>query len=59
MVTNVSGDAAHPLAGEISVGRPSGIPATSVAVYFRNSAGVLTDLHTGGGSNGFSIALFC
>jgi hypothetical protein len=59
MVSNVSADAAWPLAGEISVGRPSGIPVDKLLVFFRNSAGNFIDLNNGGGSPGFSIALFC
>jgi hypothetical protein len=59
MVSNVSADAAYPLAGEIGVGHPSGIPSNKLMVFFRNSAGTLTNLENGGGSPGFSIALFC
>jgi hypothetical protein len=59
IVSNVSADAAYPMAGEISVGHPSGIPANKLLVFFRNSAGTLTNLNNGGGSPGFSIALFC
>ena len=58
-VSNVSADAAFPVAGEISVGHPSGIPSNKLLVLFRNSAGTLANLHNGGGSPGFSIALFC
>ena len=58
MVSNVSGDAAFPLKGEISA-PTNGIPNDALLVIFRDSAGNLDDLETGGGSNGFSIALFC
>src|SRR5215213_2093393 len=59
MASNASADAAHPLAGQIGVGRPSGIPSNKLLVTFRNSAGNLADLSSGGGAHGFSIALFC
>jgi hypothetical protein len=59
LVSIGSRDAAFPLAGELSVGRPSGIPANQLLVFFRNSAGTAANLYTGGGSIGFSIALLC
>jgi hypothetical protein len=59
LVSIGSRDAAFPIAGELSVGRPSGIPANQLLVFFRNSAGTAANLYTGGGSIGFSIALLC
>jgi hypothetical protein len=58
-VSEGSQDAAFPIAGEISVGHPGGIPVDSLLVLFRDSTGALKALHSGGGSDGFSIALFC
>ena len=54
-----SRDFQEPPAGSISVGRPSGLPNNQLLVFFRNSAGALANLYTGGGSVGFSIALLC
>jgi hypothetical protein len=59
LVSEGSQDAAFPIAGEISVGHPSGIPADRLLVLFRDSAGALKALNSGGGSDGFGIALFC
>ncbi|HEX4464336.1 MAG TPA: hypothetical protein VH042_06830 [Solirubrobacterales bacterium] len=59
LVSEGSQDAAFPIDGEISVGHPVGIPTDSLLVLFRNSAGALEELNSGGGSDGFSIALFC
>jgi hypothetical protein len=59
LVSEGSQDAAFPIDGEISVGHPSGIPAGSLLVLFRDSSGTLAVLGSGGGSDGFSIALFC
>jgi hypothetical protein len=59
LVSEGSQDAAFPIAGEISVGHPSGIPEASLLVLFRDSSGALKALNSGGGSDGFSIALFC
>jgi hypothetical protein len=59
LVSEGSQDAAFPIAGEISVGHPSGIPDNSLLVLFRDSSGALKALNSGGGSDGFSIALFC
>jgi len=59
LVSEGSQDAAFPIDGEISVGHPGGIPADSLLVLFRNSAGTLKELNSGGGSDGFSVALFC
>lgn len=59
LVSEGSQDAAFPIAGEISVGHPSGIPANRLLVLFRDSTGALKALHSGGGSSGFSIALLC
>jgi hypothetical protein len=59
MVAEGSNDAAYPVAGEISVGHPNNIPDDKLLVLFRNSAGTLADLGSGGGSDGFSIALLC
>lgn len=59
LVSEGSQDAAFPIDGEISIGHPSGIPTDSLLVLFRNSAGTLEALNSGGGSDGFSIALFC
>lgn len=59
LVSEGSQDAAFPIDGEISIGHPSGIPAGKLLVLFRNSAGTLEALNSGGGSDGFSIALFC
>jgi hypothetical protein len=59
LVSEGSQDAAFPIDGEISVGHPGGIPTGSLLVLFRNSAGALKELNSGGGSDGFSIALFC
>jgi hypothetical protein len=59
LVSEGSQDAAFPIDGEISVGHPGGIPTDSLLVLFRNSAGTLEALNSGGGSDGFSIALYC
>lgn len=59
LVSEGSQDAAFPIAGEISVGHPNGIPADSLLVLFRDSGGTLKELSSGGGSDGFGIALFC
>jgi hypothetical protein len=59
LVAEGSADAAFPVAGEISVGHPDYIPDDRLLVIFRNSSGALADLGSGGGSDGFSIALFC
>jgi hypothetical protein len=59
LVSEGSQDAAFPIDGEISSGHPSGIPTDSLLVLFRNSSGTLEALNSGGGSDGFSIALFC
>jgi hypothetical protein len=59
LVSEGSQDAAFPIAGEISIGHPNGIPADSLLVLFRDSTGALTALNSGGGSDGFSIALIC
>lgn len=59
LVSEGSQDAAFPIAGEISVGHPGGIPANRLLVLFRDSTGALKALHSGGGSDGFSITLLC
>jgi hypothetical protein len=59
LVSEGSQDAAFPIDGEISIGHPGGIPTGKLLVLFRNSAGTLEALNSGGGSDGFSIALFC
>ncbi len=59
LVSEGSQDAAFPIDGEISVGHPNGIPSDKLLVLFRNSAGTLEALNSGGGSDGFGIALFC
>jgi len=59
LVSEGSQDAAFPIDGEISIGHPGGIPTDKLLVLFRNSAGALEALNSGGGSDGFSIALFC
>jgi hypothetical protein len=58
-VSKGSQDAAFPIAGEVSIGHPSGIPADRLLVLFRDNSGALKALNSGGGSDGFSIALFC
>jgi hypothetical protein len=59
LVSKGSQDAAFPIAGEVSVGHPSGIPADRLLVLFRDNTGALKALNSGGGSDGFSIALIC
>ena|GEM_PF-2525243 len=59
LVSEGSQDAAFPIDGEISIGHPGGIPTNKLLVLFRNSAGALKALNSGGGSDGFSIALLC
>ena len=39
--------------------RAPGFPAGKLIGFFRNSAGTPVELSTGGGSDGFSIALLC
>jgi hypothetical protein len=59
MVSLASGDSAGPMAGEIGVSHGSGLSKSKLAIFYRNSAGALAELNNGGGSAGFSIALFC
>ncbi len=59
LVSEGSQDAAFPIDGEMSIGHPGGIPTNKLLVLFRNSAGALEALNSGGGSDGFSIALLC
>ncbi|HEY6550240.1 MAG TPA: hypothetical protein VIY71_03455 [Solirubrobacterales bacterium] len=52
-------DAAGALLGILTFMRASGLPNNKLIGLFRNTAGTPTALASGGGSDGFSIALFC
>ncbi len=52
-------DAAGSLSGILTFMRASGLPDNKLIGLFRNTAGTPTALATGGGSDGFSIALLC
>jgi hypothetical protein len=52
-------DAAGSLPGILTFMRASGLPNDRLVGFFRNTAGAATALSSGGGSDGFSIALFC
>jgi hypothetical protein len=52
-------DAAGSLAGVLTFNRASGLPDNKLVGFFRNTAGAPTALSSGGGSDGFSIALLC
>lgn len=52
-------DAAGSLPGILTFMRASGLPNNKVVGLFRNTAGTPTALSSGGGSDGFSIALLC
>jgi hypothetical protein len=52
-------DAAAPLLGVMTFMRASGLPPNKLIGLFRNQAGTPTALASGGGSDGFSIALLC
>jgi hypothetical protein len=52
-------DAAGSLAGVLTFNRASGLPDNKLVGFFRNLAGTPTALSSGGGSDGFSIALLC
>ena len=52
-------DAAGSLAGVLTFNRASGLPNNKLVGLFRNMAGTPTALSSGGGSDGFSIALLC
>ncbi len=54
-----SADAAASVQGGITFMRAPGFPDDKLIGFFRNSAGTPTELATGGGSDGFSIALLC
>lgn len=54
-----SADAAPPVQGGITFMRASGFPDDKLIGFFRNNAGTPVELATGGGSDGFSIALLC
>jgi len=54
-----SSDAGASVQGGITFMRASGFPAGKLIGFFRNSAGTPQELSTGGGSDGFSIALLC
>jgi hypothetical protein len=52
-------DAAGSLPGVMTFNRASGLPNNKIVGLFRNLAGTLTALSSGGGSDGFTIALLC
>lgn len=52
-------DAAGSLPGILTFMRASGLPNNKLVGLFRNTAGTPTALSSGGGSDGFSIALLC
>ncbi len=52
-------DAAGSLSGVLTFNRASGLPNNKLVGFFRNTAGTPTALSSGGGSDGFSIALLC
>lgn len=52
-------DAASSLPGILTFMRASGFPDDKLIGLFRNTAGTPTALASGGGSDGFSIALLC
>ncbi len=52
-------DAAGSLPGILTFMRASGLPDNKLVGLFRNTAGTATALSSGGGSDGFSIALLC
>jgi hypothetical protein len=52
-------DNAATVQGGITFRRASGLPDNKLLGFFRNSAGTPVELATGGGSDGFSIALLC
>jgi hypothetical protein len=52
-------DAAGSLPGILTFMRASGLPNDKLIGLFRNTAGTATALSSGGGSDGFSIALLC
>jgi hypothetical protein len=52
-------DAAGSLPGILTFMRGSGLPDNKLVGFFRNTAGTATALASGGGSDGFSIALLC
>jgi hypothetical protein len=54
-----SADAAASVQGGITFMRAPGFPDDKLIGFFRNNAGTPTELATGGGSDGFSIALLC
>ena len=59
LATLGSADAGFPMEGTVSVGHPAGIPQEKLLVLYRDTGGSLAVLNNGGGSPGFSIALFC
>jgi hypothetical protein len=52
-------DAAASVLGVMTFMRASGLPPNKLIGFFRNQAGTPTELASGGGSDGFSIALLC
>jgi hypothetical protein len=54
-----SSDAGSSVQGGITFMRAPGFPGDKLIGLFRNSAGTPVELSTGGGSDGFSIALLC
>ena len=54
-----SSDAGASVQGGITFMRAPGFPGDKLIGFFRNSAGTPVELSTGGGSDGFSIALLC
>jgi hypothetical protein len=52
-------DNAATVQGGITFRRASGLPDNRLLGFFRNNAGTPVELATGGGSDGFSIALLC
>ncbi len=54
-----SADAAPSVQGGITFTRASGFPDDKLIGFFRDNAGNPEELATGGGSDGFSIALLC
>jgi hypothetical protein len=52
-------DAAGSLPGSLTFNRASGLPDNKLVGLFRNTAGTPTALSSGGGSDGFTIALLC
>jgi len=52
-------DAAGSVLGVMTFMRASGLPDNKLIGFFRNTAGTPTALASGGGSDGFSIALLC